>query len=131
MGRREQRRRQKRAEPAAEHPHWRLPERGVSGEEGAGGGVVSDGRGVVGRAAASALLSPPQRRAALGSSGQPGARAGVRECVCGREWPRPPLPPGLLLGPGGSARPPGAHGGPGRPLVGSRAALASNPRCLP
>lgn len=77
MGSREQRRRQKRAEPAAEHPHWRLLEHGVSSEEGAEGGVVSEG---CGGAAASALLSP--RRAALMSSGLPGACAGgVRVCV--------------------------------------------------
>lgn len=52
VGSREQRRRQ-REEPAAEHPHWRLLERGVRSEEGAGGGVVSGEGG----AAASALLS--------------------------------------------------------------------------
>lgn len=53
MGSRE-RRRQKRAEPAAENPHWRRLERGVRSEEGAGGGVVS-GEGGAGTAA-SALL---------------------------------------------------------------------------
>ena len=49
-----ERRRQKRAEPAAENPHWRRLERGVRSEEGAGGGVVS-GEGGAGTAA-SALL---------------------------------------------------------------------------
>lgn len=44
MGSREQRR-QKREEPAAEHPPWRPLERGVRSEEGAGGGVVSGGWG--------------------------------------------------------------------------------------
>jgi hypothetical protein len=41
----ESRREDRREELAAEHPHWRRLERGVSSREGAGGGVVSGGRG--------------------------------------------------------------------------------------
>lgn len=61
----------RREEPAAEHPHWRLLERGVrSEEEQEGEWSAEGGRGE----AASALVS--HQRSPLISSGQPGACPG-------------------------------------------------------
>lgn len=123
---------------------------GTAREEGAGSPFARDGRGERSGAPTQAAAGAPRSSAgtpegelspaALACAALPRAVRRVRGQVatCVREWqwlglPPPPLPPpsGRLQGPGCSERVgPGLTGDPGRPLVGSRTVLTSNPGCL-